>query len=46
MSSTVQQAPGLWRADPERHDLSAAGREVIQNLVEIAPEQPFLVVVE
>ena len=37
MSSTVQQAPGLWRTDLQRHDLSVPGREVIQNRVDIGP---------
>ena len=40
MIGTVQQAPGLRRTDLQRHDLSAPGREVIQNLVEIGPEAP------
>ena len=38
VSDAVQQAPGLWRPDLQRHDLSVPGREVIQNRVEIAPE--------
>ena len=38
MSSTVQQAPGLTRTDPQRHHLSVPGREVIQNRVDIGPE--------
>jgi quercetin dioxygenase-like cupin family protein len=42
MSSTVQQAPGIRRTDLQRHDLSVAGREVIQNRVEIGPEAPFV----
>jgi len=41
MSSTAQQAPGITRTDLQRHDLSAAGREVIQNRVEITPEAPL-----
>jgi quercetin dioxygenase-like cupin family protein len=40
MGSTVQQAPGLWRTDLQRQDLSVPGREVIQNRVEFAPEAP------
>jgi quercetin dioxygenase-like cupin family protein len=36
----VQQAPGLWRTDLHRHDLSVPGREVIQNRVDIGPEAP------
>jgi quercetin dioxygenase-like cupin family protein len=42
MSSTVQQAPGLWRTDLQQHDLSIPGREVIQNRVEIGPEAPLV----
>jgi len=42
MSSAVQQAPGLWRTDLQRHDLSVPGREVIQNRVDIGPEAPFV----
>ena len=37
----VQQAPGLWRTDLQRQDLSVPGREVIQNRVDIGPEAPF-----
>jgi hypothetical protein len=29
MSSTVQQAPGLWRTDLHWHDLGVSGREAI-----------------
>jgi quercetin dioxygenase-like cupin family protein len=39
---SVQQAPGLWRTDLQRHDLSIPGREVIQNRVEIGPEAPLV----
>jgi hypothetical protein len=31
MSSTVQQSPGLWRTDLQRHDLGVPGREVIMQ---------------
>ena len=31
------QAPGIKRTDLQRHDLSAAGREVIQVVVELGP---------
>ena len=41
MSSTAQQPPGITRIDLQRHDLSAPGREVIQNRVEISPEAPL-----
>jgi quercetin dioxygenase-like cupin family protein len=34
----VQQAPGLWRTDLQRQDLSVAGREVVQSRVDIGPE--------
>jgi quercetin dioxygenase-like cupin family protein len=36
----VQQAPGLWRTDLQRQDLSASGREVVQARVDIGPEAP------
>ena len=42
MGSTVPQAPGLWRTDLQRHDLSVPGREVIQNRVEISPDAPAI----
>jgi hypothetical protein len=34
MSSSVQQAPGITRTDLQRHDLTAPGREVIQNPID------------
>jgi hypothetical protein len=39
-AATAQQAqvPGITRIDLQRHDLSAPGREVIQNRVEISDE--------
>lgn len=37
-----QQIPGITRTDLQRHDLSAPGREVIQNRVDIRPEAPFM----
>ena len=42
MSSTEQQAPGIRRTDPQRHDLSVPGREIMQNRVDIGPEAPFI----
>jgi quercetin dioxygenase-like cupin family protein len=42
MSTTVQQAPGLFRTDVQHSDLSVPGREVIQNRVDIGPEAPFV----
>jgi hypothetical protein len=40
MSSSAQQAPGIERTDLQQHDLSAPGREVVQNRVVIGPEAP------
>ena len=40
MSTTIQQAPGIRRTDLQEHDLSIAGRMVIQNRVELGPEAP------
>jgi hypothetical protein len=37
----VQQLAGITRTDLQRHDLSVAGREVVQNRVDISPEAPF-----
>src|SRR5271168_4958932 len=34
------QVPGLTRTDLQRSDLSVAGRELIQNRVDIAPDAP------
>jgi quercetin dioxygenase-like cupin family protein len=42
MSSTAQQQSGIKRTDLQRHDLSAPGREVIQNRVELSPEAPAI----
>ena len=36
----VQFAPGLWRTDLQRQDLSVPGREVVQSRVDIDPEAP------
>jgi len=38
----VQQAPGLWRTDLQRQDLSAPGREMVQSRVDIGPEAPLV----
>jgi quercetin dioxygenase-like cupin family protein len=38
----VQLAPGLWRTDLQRHDLSVPGREVVQSRVDIGPEAPLV----
>jgi quercetin dioxygenase-like cupin family protein len=40
--ATLQRVPGLWRTDLQQHDLSAPGREIIQNRVEIGPEAPAI----
>jgi quercetin dioxygenase-like cupin family protein len=42
MSTTVQQAPGLFRTDVQQHDLDVPGRQVIQNRVDVGPEAPFV----
>ena len=39
---TLQQAPGLWRTDLQRQDLSVPGREVVQSRVDIGPEAPLV----
>jgi quercetin dioxygenase-like cupin family protein len=39
--SSTPQAPGIRRRELQRHDLSAPGREVIQNRVEISPDAPL-----
>jgi quercetin dioxygenase-like cupin family protein len=36
----VQQLAGISRTDLQQHDLSATGREVVQNRVDISPEAP------
>jgi quercetin dioxygenase-like cupin family protein len=41
-SGAVQQAPGLWRTDLQRQDLSAPGREMVQARVDIGPEAPLV----
>jgi quercetin dioxygenase-like cupin family protein len=38
----VQQAPGLWRTDLQRQDLSVPGREVVQARVDLGPEAPLV----
>lgn len=37
-----QQIPGLTRTELQQHDLSAPGREVIQNRVDIDPDAPAI----
>ena len=36
----VQHAPGISRIDLQQRDLSAPGREVVQNRVDLSPEAP------
>ncbi|QLQ36566.1 cupin domain-containing protein [Micromonospora robiginosa] len=38
--TAVEAAPGLWRVDLQRHDLSVPGREVVQTRVEFTPDSP------
>jgi quercetin dioxygenase-like cupin family protein len=38
----VQQAPGLWRKDLQREDLSTPGREVVQARVDFSPDAPLV----
>jgi quercetin dioxygenase-like cupin family protein len=40
--TAVQQAPGLWRTDLQRQDLSVPGREAVQSRVDIGPEAPLV----
>jgi quercetin dioxygenase-like cupin family protein len=42
MTTAIQQAPGLFRTDVQRHELGIPGREVLQNRVDIGPEAPFV----
>jgi len=41
-NGAVQQAPGLWRTDLQRQDLSVPGREMVQSRVDIGPEAPLV----
>ncbi len=41
MNTMEQQPPGITRIDLQQHDLSAPGREVVQNRVEIGPQAPL-----
>lgn len=38
--AAVEAAPGLWRTDVQRHDLSTPGREVVQAHVDITTDSP------
>src|SRR5262245_18245840 len=42
MNAPVVQAPGLIRTDLQSYDLSIPGRKVIQSLVELGPEAPYV----
>jgi quercetin dioxygenase-like cupin family protein len=39
-STAVDFAPGLWRTNLQRHDLSVPGREMIQSRVDVEPDSP------
>jgi quercetin dioxygenase-like cupin family protein len=41
MSTTAPRAQGIRRTDIQVHDLSVAGRQVIQNRVDISPNSPL-----
>jgi quercetin dioxygenase-like cupin family protein len=41
MGAGQEQVPGITRVDLQQHDLSAPGREVVQDRVEIGPEAPL-----
>jgi quercetin dioxygenase-like cupin family protein len=38
--TAVVVAPGLWRTNLQRYDLSVPGREMIQSRVDIEPDSP------
>lgn len=38
--TAVEVAPGLWRTNLQRHDLSVPGREMIQSRVDVEPDSP------
>lgn len=40
VSTQTPSAPGIERTDLQQHDLSATGREVVQNRVDISPDAP------
>ena len=39
-STAVEFAPGLWRTNLQRYDLSVPGREMIQSRVDVEPDSP------
>ena len=39
-STAVMVAPGLWRTNLQRYDLSVPGREMIQSRVDVEPGSP------
>ena len=41
-ATAVEAAPGVWRTDLQRHDLSIDGREMAQTRVEITPDSPAI----
>jgi hypothetical protein len=44
--TATQQIPGLTRTALQQHDLSAPGREIVQNRVDITPEKSLVVAAE
>ena len=36
--TAVEIAPGLWRTNLQRYDLSVPGREMIQSRVDVEPD--------
>ena len=41
-STAVEFAPGLWRTNLQRYDLSVPGREMIQSRVDVEPDSPAI----
>jgi quercetin dioxygenase-like cupin family protein len=41
-STAVEFAPGLWRTNLQRYDLSVPGREMIQSRVDVEPGSPSI----
>jgi len=38
--TAIAVAPGLWRTNLQRYDLSVPGREMIQSRVDVEPDSP------
>ena len=41
-STAAEFAPGLWRTNLQRYDLSVPGREMIQSRVDVEPGSPAI----